>query len=158
MYDVDVRRLPAIAAILLCGCASSPPPPAVTKALPDPVSEEWYGRAVRDLTALNEETARSFRAGRADAAGETVSKGQPLAKRLLEVPRPSLAAMEAASDLDDAYGRILLAKHNAGWARMVFQKNVVRWTAWKPQTEESARRRKEAAAKVAECERAIAAQ
>lgn len=122
------------------------------------MSEEWYGEAVRDLVTLNEEAARSFRAGKPDAAAEAVTKGQPLAARLLEAPRPSLAAMEAASDLDDAYGRILLAKHNAGWARMIFQKNLVRWTAWKPQTGESSKRRKQAADRVAECDRAIAAQ
>jgi hypothetical protein len=51
---------------------------------------------------------------------------------------------------------MLLANHNYGWARMTFQKNVVRWKNWQPQTPESARRLKLAQAAVAECDRRMA--
>lgn len=75
--------------------------------------------------------------------------------RLLAVPRPTLAAMEAASDLDDLYGRMLLANRHYGWARLLFQKNLARWKNWNPQTEESGRRRKLAESRMAECDRGM---
>jgi hypothetical protein len=61
--------------------------------------------------------------------------------------------MEAASDLDDLYGRMLLRNRHYGWARSFFQKNAVRWKAWKPQTAETERRRQVAISAVAECDR-----
>jgi hypothetical protein len=63
--------------------------------------------------------------------------------------------MEAASDLDDLYGRMLLANRHYGPARLMFQKNVARWTHWRPQTDDSMARRKIAEAAVAECDRHI---
>ncbi len=82
-----------------------------------------------------------------------VQRAQPLQARLLAAPRPTLGAMEAASDLDDLYARMLMRNRQYGWARDFFQKNAVRWKAWKPQTEDTERRRKEALAHVAECEK-----
>jgi hypothetical protein len=61
--------------------------------------------------------------------------------------------MEAASDLDDLYGRMLLANRHYGWARMFFQKNAARWRTWTPATEDTERRRKVAEARIAECDR-----
>ena len=87
-----------------------------------------------------------------------VTEGQPLLNRLIAVPRPTLAAMEAASDLDDLYGRMLLRDHRYGWARLQFQKNAVRWKHWSPRTGATARRLQEAEARLAECDRLIAAQ
>jgi hypothetical protein len=64
--------------------------------------------------------------------------------------------MEAASDLDQLYGRMLLANHHYGWARLLFQKNLARWKNWTPQTPETARRSKLAASAIAECDRRLA--
>ena len=72
-------------------------------------------------------------------------------KRLLDVQHPTLEAAEAASDLDDLYGRMLLSNHHYGWAQMMFQKNLSRWKHWDPQTEETARRLKLAESEIAEC-------
>ena len=69
---------------------------------------------------------------------------------------PTLPAIEAASDLDDLYGRMLLRNRQYGWARDFFQKNVIRWKTWKPQTPDTERRWKQAAAAVAECDRDLA--
>lgn len=95
----------------------------------------------------------SFRAGRADEASATIQKAEPIQKRLLGVPHPSLEAAEAASDLDDLYGRMLLSNRHYGWAQMMFQKNLSRWKHWEPQTEETARRLKLAESEIAECSR-----
>ncbi len=63
--------------------------------------------------------------------------------------------MEAASDLDQLYGRMLFAEQNYGWARLQFQKNVARWRNWRPPTPETARRLKLAASAIAECDRQL---
>ena len=86
-------------------------------------------------------------------AAAAVKKGQALEAKLLSAPEPTLAAMESSADLDDLYGRLLMRNKQYGWARQVFQKNVIRWKNWKPQTTESARRLKIAASAVAECDR-----
>jgi len=127
----------------------------VEKPKPDPVTEEWYGAAVAQLAALNREAAKLYSAGKLDDAGTLVSQGQAIEQRLLAAPRPTLAAMEASSDLDDLYGRILMANHNVGWARLVFQKNLVRWNNWKPPSPDTERRRKQAVAAIAECDRKL---
>jgi hypothetical protein len=61
--------------------------------------------------------------------------------------------MEEASDLDDLYGRMLLANRHYGGARLLFQKNLARWKHWQPQTPETARRLKQAESAIAECDR-----
>jgi hypothetical protein len=48
---------------------------------------------------------------------------------------------------------MLLANKHYGWARMFFQKNVARWSNWKPQSEETKLRRKRAEDRIAECDR-----
>jgi hypothetical protein len=63
--------------------------------------------------------------------------------------------MEAASDLDDLYGRMLLSNQHYVWAQTLFQKNLARWKYWQPQTPETARRMKQAEDAIAECERGI---
>ncbi len=94
-----------------------------------------------------------LRQGKADEAAAIITAGQPLVNRLLSAPWPTLAAMEAVSDLDQLYGRMLLENRNYGWARLLFQKNQVRWRNWKPQTPETARRLKLASEAIAECDR-----
>ena len=88
--------------------------------------------------------------------GAIVTNAQPVENRLLSVPRPTLAAMQASSDLDDVYGRMLLRNRQYGWARDFFQKNVIRWKTWKPRTADTERRWKQAVAAVAECDRGLA--
>jgi hypothetical protein len=141
-------------ALLMAACAPAPQPAA--KAPPaDPTKESWYGQTVDDLALINRDAERLFQAGKQDDASAAITKGQPLAARLLAAPYPTLDAMKAAADLDDLYGRMLLANGNAGWARLQFQKNVVRWRAWKPATEETTRRLKKAEASIADCDRRL---
>lgn len=149
-------RLPIIVtAAFLTACAPAPrpverPKPDVT---PDATREDWYGRAVEQLAAMTHEAEGSLQRGMSDRAAAIITNSQPVLNRLLSVPRPTLEAMEAVSDSDDLYGRMLLANRHYGWARLAFQKNVTRWRAWRPQTPETARRLKLAAAGLAECDR-----
>lgn len=91
-------------------------------------------------------------AGRRQEAAALVTEGQPLAKELLSVSRPNLAAMEAVSDLDQIYGDLLLANRHTLYARQLFQRNVARWKHWKPQTEDTLRRLREAEDSIARCD------
>ena len=148
-----MRPLLVIAlAAALSSCAPAPPP---TQAAPDLTAEAWYATAIAQLAGINRDADAHFRAGRFDDAAAAITKGQPLQARLLEATRPTLAAMEAAADLDDVYGRMLLHNGNVGHARGTFQKNVVRWKTWKPQTPETERRLKTAVEAVAECDRRL---
>jgi len=147
---IVARLLPAVAAVLLIGCAPAPPPVQTTTA--GASDEPWYRPAVEQLTALNRDAERAFQAGKFDDASALILKGEPLANRVVAVPRPTLAALEAASDLDQLYGRMLLMNRNYGWARLQFQKNRARWKTWQPQTAETARRLKLAEDGIAECD------
>jgi hypothetical protein len=138
-------------AVLLVGCAPAPTP--VAKVVADPASEEWYGPLTAQLAAMNREAEGLLRDGKGDQAAAILTKGQALVGRLLAAPRPTLAAMEAASDLDQMYGGMLLGNRNYGWARLAFQKNVSRWKNWRPPTPETARRLKLARDGIAECDR-----
>lgn len=146
-----MRSLLPIFAILLAACAPAPAP--VPKPPPDPAAEDWYAPATAQLAAMNREAETLLRDGKSDRAAAVISKGQPLSSRLLAAPRPTLAAMEAASDLDQLYAGMLLGNRNYGWARLAFQKNVSRWKNWKPRTPESARRLNLAHDGIAECDR-----
>jgi len=147
-----VYVLVLLAAVFLSACAPEAGP---VRARPDPTAEAWYGETVQRLTVLNSEAENSFRSGNSSQAGAMITQGQPLMNRLLSVPRPTLAAVEAASDLDDLYGRMLLANRHNGWARLLFQKNLARWKNWNPQIEEAVRRRKLAESRIEECDRAM---
>lgn len=146
-----MRFTALLAALLLAGCAPAPvePPRQVV------AEEAWYEEAVQQLNLLNREAEGLLRSGKADQAAALITKGQPMMTRLLSVRRPTLAALEAASDLDELYGRMLLSNRHYGWARLLFQKNLARWTNWQPQTAETARRRKLAESDIAECDRRI---
>jgi hypothetical protein len=144
-------RLLAITAVaLLSGCASAPPS--------GPGAEEpaWYGRTVDQLAELNRSAEQFFKDGKSDQAATAIEKGEPLVGRLLNVPKPSLAAVEAASDLDDLYGRMLLSNRHYAWAITMFEKNRSRWKNWAPQTPETARRLKQAETAIEECDRRMA--
>ena len=141
-------------ALFLTACAPPPPPPVETAKV-DPVTEEWYGKSVEELAGINRAAEKLYSAGKRDDAGSLVTKGQELEQRLLAAPRPTLEAMEVSSDLDDLYARILLANNNVGWARLVYQKNIVRWTNWKPATPDTEKRAKQAKAGIVECDRRL---
>jgi len=149
-----VRLVVILAAALLAGCAPTPTPKAASQI--DPASEAWYGETVERLAAMNRQAQSLFERGKADEAAAIITAAEPLMKRVVSVPRPNVAAMEAASDRDDLYGRMLLANRNYGWARIMFQTNLARWKSWKPQTSETARRLKLTEAAIAECDRRLA--
>jgi hypothetical protein len=127
----------------------------VAKPAVDPTTESWYPEAIAKLAGMNREALKLFESGKADRAAEIVTGAQPLEARLLAPAHPTLAAMEAASDLDQLYGRMLLANRHYGWARLTFQKNVMRWKNWRPRTPDGARRLEEAQSAVAECDRGL---
>lgn len=136
-----------IAAVILMGCGPSSAPPA------DVTTEAWYKQAVGQLASAAHAADASFAAGKADDAAALIEKGEPLESQVLAVPRPTLAAMEAATDLDDLYGRMLLSNQHYEWAMFLFQKCSARWKYWQPQTGETARRMKLAQDEIAECNR-----
>jgi hypothetical protein len=147
-----VRAIFVIAALVLtnCGPDTAPAPPR------DVTTEAWYGKALAQLTGMNSDAEAFLKSGKPDDASALIERGEPIASQLLGVPRPTLAAMEAASDLDDLYGRMLLSNRHYEWAQFQFQKNRARWKYWKPQTEETARRLQQADAAIAECDRGMA--
>jgi len=148
-----VSRLVAFAAAaILTGCGPSAP---LNTATPDPTKEPWYEQTTDQLAKLNREAEGFFQKKQFDPAAALIEQGKPLADRLVSVQHPTLAAAEAASDLDDLYGRMLLANRHYGWARLLFQKNQARWKNWQPQTQETARRLKQAEMAIAECDREI---
>src|SRR5580692_8969638 len=128
-------RLLVAATLFLTACGTAPVPSSRDTPLPS-----WYGPALNQLTALNRQAEDLFQKGDQDQAAARIKEAQSLAARVLAVPRPSSPAVEAASDLDDLYGRMLLANRNYGWAQMLFQKNRSRWKNWMPQTQETERR------------------
>jgi hypothetical protein len=146
-------RLATVAVLLVSGCA---PQSKVAAPKPDPTREAGYTEAVGQLVSLNQKARDLVQRGRPDDAAAAITEGQPLQARLLAAPQPTLAAMEAVSDLDDLYARMLLSNHNDGWARMLFQKNIVRWKSWPRQTPETARRLEQARQGAAECDRRLA--
>ena len=145
-----------LAGVALLGACSPPPPKPVAEApKADPTTEASYGTAVSELAALARQAESLLAQSKNDDAAAAITKGQAIAAQVLAAPHPTLAAMEAASDIDELYGRMLLTNKNYGWARMTFQKDRSRWTNWRPQTDETARRKKQAEAGIAACDRAM---
>ena len=139
-------------ALALSACSSAPPPEAARK---DPTAEAWYGDTLRQVVDLNNRAKEFFAQGKKDDASALILQAEPLSNKLLAVPQPTLAAMSAASDLDELYGKMLLSNHNYGWARMFFQKNLARWKHWTPQTPDTTARQKEALFEIDECDKHI---
>lgn len=148
-----IARIATAAVLLLAGCAA--PPARVEQPKLDPTREAGYAETVEQLTALNRDAEDLLKRGRSEQAAAAIIKGQPLQALLLAAPRPTLRAMEGASDLDDLYAHMLLSNGHDGWARMLFQKNLARWKSWKPQTADTARRVRQAQAGIAECDRSL---
>jgi hypothetical protein len=149
-----VRLLAISAVVLLVGCSTVPTPAGPSKS--DPAKEAWYSRTVEQLTAMNREAEDLLRSGKSAEGADIITAAQPLMRRVLSVSQPTLAAMEVSSDLDDLYGRMLLANRHYGWARLLFQKNLARWKNWAPQTPETARRVKLAQSRIADCDSRLA--
>jgi hypothetical protein len=147
-----VRVLWLAGVLILANCAPAPPPP-VAQPKPDPTSQPEYALTVKRLAAMTREAETLLRSGKPDEAAAIVTKAQPQQSILLAAPQPTLAAMEAVSDLDQLYGRMLLRNGHNEWARTFFQKNLVRWKHWKPQTPETVRRFEMARAAIADCDR-----
>ena len=87
---------------------------------------------------------QNLKASLQDEAAAIVQSSLTLRDKLISVPRPTLEAMEAVSDLDRIYGRLLISNGYFGEARLLLQKNITRWRTWKPQTPETERRLKQA--------------
>ncbi len=141
-----------MAAAVLSGCGSSGPAGSSGR---DATSGPLYTHAVEQLAALNREAESDFANGKSDDAAALIEKGKPLETKLLSVSHPTLAAVEALSDRDQLYGRMLFSNRHYGWARLMFQKNLARWKYWKPQTADTERRFKDAQAAIDECDRHI---
>ena len=134
------------AAAILAGCGPAPAPV-------DQSQNSWYTQAVAQVVVMNRQAETAFHNGNQDQAAAVIEKEEPVVNRLLGVPHPSLAALEAASDLDDLYGRMLLSNRHYAWARLQFQKNLARWKHWQPQTPDTLRRLKLAGSEIDECDR-----
>jgi len=150
---VRSRPLAFFPILMLVLAACAPPPKPAEKAQADPTKEPSYGETVAQLASLDRDAESLLAAGKHDEAAAVITKAQPLEGRLLAPSHPTLAAMEAAGDLDQLYGRMLMQDGRYGWARLEFQKNATRWKIWQPQTPDTARRLKEAQAAMAECDR-----
>lgn len=135
--------------LLLASCDSGP------SSKNDPAMQAWYRDTVAELDQMNRQAEDAYKAGKRDDAGAIIEKEQPLEAKVLNVPKPSLEAVEAASDLDDLYGRMLLTNRHYAWARLMFQKNLNRWKHWQPQTEDTQRRYQQAVSQIAECDKNI---
>jgi hypothetical protein len=149
-----VRLVAVTAFAFLIGCSPTHGP--ADASTHDATTKPWYPQTVQQLAALNREAEGLFQSGKSDEAAAIIKKSEPLMSRILSVPRPTLAATEAASDLDQLYGRMLLSNRHYGWARLQFQKNLARWQHWTPKTPETARRLQQAESAVAECDRRMA--
>ena len=141
----------AILAVLSIGCTPAPQPAPQ----PDVTTEAWYGAAVAEMKAGNDEAQRALKGGDRDEASRLILAAEKTGQRLLAPPHPTLQAMEAVSDAEDLHAGMLVASKNYGWARLQFQKNLVRWKYWQPQTESTGRRLKQAQMAIAECDRYI---
>lgn len=148
-YRLLVSGLLAIV-LLFAACAPAPKEPP-----PDPTAEPAYAGTIQRLATMNVEAREHFEAGRRGEAAELVNAGIPLSKELLGVSRPTLEAMQAASDLDQLYGDMLLSNRHTVYAREFYQRNAARWRNWRPQTEDTRRRLREANDAIARCDREL---
>lgn len=141
-----------LALLLLCSCAApnKQAPPAA-----DPLQNADYRTSLERVQALNRQAYEHWRNGERDAAAQLLKQAQPLVQQLLESRRPPLAAFEAASDFDQLYAQLLMANRHFPWARQIFMTDVVRWRNWKPETDDTVRRRKAAEEGVAACDKAM---
>jgi len=151
------RNLPALALALLVFALSACTPRDTPVLVPpaDPMQKESYRDALAQLRNWNAEAAAHWQKGEKDLAAAALKQAQPLAKELLDARRPPREAFEAVSDFDQLYAAVLLANGHTVWARQIYMTNAVRWRNWKPETEDTRRRRDEAERGVAEADRKL---
>ncbi len=143
----------ALLALLLTGCAK--PPATAAASAHDPTTDPWYNTATEELTNLSRGASDAYARGNADKASALIEQGEPVASRLLAVPKPTLQAVQAASDLDELYGKMLFKNRHYGWARLQFQKNLARWKHWQPQTADTAARLHAAQVAIDDCDKKL---
>jgi hypothetical protein len=141
-----------LTAIALASCGDRPAPAPQH----DSGADAQYNESVRQLAEMTRDAEAAYKQGKPDDAAALIEKAEPVSSDVLGVPKPSLAAMQAASDLDDLYGRMLLANKHYEWALFLFQKCAARWKYWQPQTDDTARRQKLAESEIALCQRRMA--
>jgi tetratricopeptide (TPR) repeat protein len=95
----------------------------------------------------------AFAQGRRDEAAGIVTRTQAVTRELLQLPRPPIVALHAATEADLLYGDMLRANRHWADARFLYQKNVNRWKSWSPASGYSKQRVDQALAAVAECDR-----
>lgn len=154
-YDSTARMNPRAIFVVLAaiGLSCAPPPPPAPK--PDPTREAAYGEAVEKLRELNRNALAALGKGARDDAGRYVQEGEPASKLLLSAPEPTLAAMEAVSDRDQIYAGMLMANRHWSFARQLLVKNQLRWKYWKPRTQYTEQRQREAERGIAECDKRL---
>jgi hypothetical protein len=143
-----VRAVAVVGLVCLAACG-----PAPKASQGDVTAQPWYAATVQELTGISRDAQTAYQQGRPDDASALILKGESMVDRLLATGKLTLPAAQAASDLDDLYGRMLLSNRHYGWARLQFQKNLARWKHWNPQTDDTQRRRKQAEAGIDECDR-----
>lgn len=144
---------PALLFLALSACTLRDTPVLVPPA--DPMQNESYRDALAQLLKWNAEATAHWKKGEKDLAAAALKQAQPLAKELLDARRPPREAFEAVSDFDQLYAAVLLANGHTVWARQIYMTNAVRWRNWKPETEDTRRRRDEAEQGVAEADRKL---
>ncbi len=145
-----MRSILVVAFVILTACG-----PAANTAPADETKQSWYPNAVAQLAQLARDADQAYRNNKPDDAAKLIEKGTPIENRVVGVTHPTLDAEIAAGDLDDLYGRMLLANHHYGWARLMFQKNLARWKHWTPESADTIARRKHAQDQIDECDRHI---
>jgi hypothetical protein len=144
----SLRYLPFLSiCFLLASCSEKP------KVAADPTKEPWYAETTQKLTAMMRDANALYKDGKADDAAALIEQGKPLQDKLVAVQKPTLEATLAAADLDDLYGRMLLANRHYAWARLLFQKNYARFRHLDPQTPETSLRLKAAEDYMDECDK-----
>jgi len=147
-----IRFLTVTVLALLTAC-SGPKTAGTPKA--DVTTEGWYAETVTRLQEGNRQAEEALRRGDRDGAGKLIVESEKAGQRLLEAPRPTLAATLAVSDTDNLHAKMLLANKHYGWARLILQKDAARWQHWMPATEESKRRLLAAQKSMAEVDRKL---
>lgn len=142
-----------LALLLLALSACAPRDTPVLAPPADPMQKASYREALGQLREWNAEAAAHWQKGEKALAASALKQAQPLTKELLDARRPPQEVFEAVSDFDQLYATVLLSNGHTVWARQIYMTNAVRWRNWKPQTEDTKRRRGEAEQGVAEADR-----
>lgn len=153
--SLKARILAAAAILLFALCACTPSDVPVLAPPADPMQKASYREALDQLRHWNAEALAHWQKGEKPLAAAALKQAQPLTKQLLDARRPPREVFEAVSDFDQLYAAVLLSNGHTAWARQIYMTNVVRWRNWKPETEDTRRRRREAELGVAEADKKL---